>query len=123
MNLLRRNQSTDQGTFGELLIDDSHFCYTLERPETGDHPSIPAGTYECNWFESPHNGWCYLLKDVPGRSMIEIHKANTYDQLRGCIALGMSLGALDGKPAVLQSGIALDALHNELGDNFNLTII
>lgn len=122
MNIIKRNNSSDNGTFGEFIIDGEHFCWTLERPETGDHPCIPKGTYPCNWFDSPHNDWCYLLEGTEPRTMIEIHRANIYTELRGCIALGLTLGTYKDLPAVLQSGKALEALHNKLGDSFELTI-
>lgn len=123
MIVLKRNPSTDMGTFGEFLIDDERFCYTLERPATGEHPCIPTGTYKLSWFNSPHNGWCYLFSGTEPRTMIEMHKANKYTELSGCVAPGMKLGFLDNIPAILESAIALAAIRAKLGDNFELTII
>lgn len=117
-----RHPSTPQGTFGTWFIDNKPFCVTLERPDTGEHPCIPKGTYECNRFKSPHNGDCWLLKAVPGRDMIEIHSANLYTELLGCIAPGRRLGELNGIPAVLESKPAMIDLYNKLGDSFTLTI-
>lgn len=122
MNIIYRHPSTDQGTFGTLFINGYPFCFTLERPSTGDHPCIPAGTYQCDRFQSPHNGDCWLLKDVPGRSMIEIHAANMYSELLGCIAPGRRLGTFNDVHAVLESKPAMEDLRKAVGDHFTLTI-
>lgn len=116
-----RCPSTPQGTFGAWFIENKPFCVSLERPDKGDHPCVPTGTYQCNWFNSPHNGWCYLIKDF-GDRMIEIHPANRYTDLLGCIAPGRRFGVIEGVPAVLESGAALNDLHKVLGDSFTLTI-
>ncbi len=120
--IIYRHPSTPQGTFGTLFINEKPFCVTLERPADGDHPCIPAGTYTCDRFSSPHNGDCWLLKGIAPRSMIEIHSANVYTQLLGCIAPGRRFGVLAGVPAVLESKGAMDDLYKVLGDNFTLTI-
>lgn len=120
--VIQRKPSALNGTFGEWFINDKFFCHTLERPADGDHPCIPAGTYECNRFHSPRNGLCWLLDNVPGRSMIEVHSSNVYTQLLGCIAPGMTLGVFGGLPAVLQSKLAMQKLYGMLGDTFMLTI-
>lgn len=120
---LRRGPSTEFGTFGELFIDNEKFCVTVERPSTGDHSCIPALTYQCNRFKSPHNGDCWLLLNVPGKTMIEIHRANLSSELRGCIAPGKVLGELNGVPAVLDSKTAMAELYNKLGNSFKITII
>ncbi len=117
-----RSPSTSQGTFGIWFIGGKPFCVTLERPDTGDHPCIPHGIYQCNRFKSPHNGDVWLLKDVPGRSMIEIHSANIYTELLGCIAPGRRFGYLNGMPAVLESKPTMIDLYNALGDHFTLEI-
>ncbi len=122
-SVIYRSPSTPKGTFGMWFIDSMPFCLSLERPSDGDHPSIPAGTYQCDRFKSPHNGDVWLLKDVPGRSMIEIHSANRYTDLLGCIAPGRRLGVLESVPAVLESAPAMADLYKKLGDSFQLTIV
>ncbi len=64
-----------------------------------------------------------MTNDVPGRSMIEIHSANIYTELKGCIAIGRRLGVLGGIPAVLESHAAMDDLRKIAGDSFTLTIV
>lgn len=136
---LMRNPSTDDGTFGVLLMDDHTSFSTGELPwKNNDHGTscIPTGTYVCTWFNSPKHGWGYLIKDVPSRSMCEIHSANfmgdiskgKVSQLLGCIALGKSIGPLGTTPgvsqmAVLASKVAIaefDAKMNK--EDFTLVI-
>lgn len=122
MNIIYRMPSTSQGTFGMWFINEKPFCLTLERPSTGEYPCIPSGTYQCNRFQSPHNGDCWLLEGVPGREMIEIHSANIYAQLAGCIAPGRRIGTLGEMPAILESKPAMEDLRKKLGSSFILTI-
>lgn len=79
------------GTFGRLELEGRRW-WCLERPPTGEHPCIPAGTYGLT-LGTHHAGQpdaypCYWLQDVPGRSAIEIHVANYAFQLEGCLAPG-----------------------------------
>ena len=110
--------STDQGTFGQLVLDDGATFCTGELPWKRNQHSvscIPEGTYLCKWVLSPRHGECYMLMDVPNRQAIEIHSANFMgdvskgylSQLLGCIALGSSLGILNGQHAVLESKVAI----------------
>lgn len=96
---LKRGVSTPTGTYGSLIDEDQqHICFTLEKPWLDNAPqssSIPTGKYECVAFNSPTKGAVYLLKNVPNRSMIEIHKANVYTELLGCIAVGTEFGMFD----------------------------
>lgn len=49
---------------------------------------IPCGTYRVIEDKVGKNGISLSVLNVPNRSAIEIHCANYYNQLRGCIALG-----------------------------------
>lgn len=72
-------------TFGVLFVADFFQCFTLERTDKIIH----AGKYEIVLYYSPrHKRVVPLLKDVPNRSMIEIHIANYPVELEGCIAVG-----------------------------------
>ena len=108
MQLIRIEQNSE-GTFGELYLsdlDEDYFAVTVERPAGIDFPCIPAGVYHWRKFNSPNNGPCLLLENVPGRTMIEMHSANFMLQLRGCIAPGKELarfkGVYEGQPYDLQ---------------------
>lgn len=127
---LQRNKSGDGGTFGTLFDDyGKQLAVTVERPPTGDHPCIPAGSYPWIKFVSPHNGACLLLT-VPGRSMIEMHSANVMVELLGCIAPGATIahftGEHDGESysldGVTNSKATLTMILGKLPDSGTITI-
>lgn len=117
---IHRTESGDGGTFGVWTNSDGmKLAVTVERPPTGDHPCIPKGIYPWKKIFSPHNGECFLLEDVPGRSMIEIHVANTMDELRGCIAPGLRFAPFAHLKGVIHSKDTLKQLliiYNDSGD-------
>ena len=130
-----RNKSTDDGTFGVLLMDDHSSWSTGELPWHDNAHGISCilpGTYKCTWFNSPKHGWGYLVNDVPDRNLCEIHPANfmadksiptKQSQLLGCIALGKSVGKLEGQTALLQSKQAILEFDTNLKmEEFQLTI-
>ena len=89
---------------------------TLERPPLDNQNGIsciPVGTYQAEIYQSPTKGSVYLLQNVPGRTMIEIHAANWVDQLAGCISLGLERKPLVNpktniaEPAIADSRIAI----------------
>lgn len=107
---LNRFREEPTGTIGELRLQNGTRCYILERPESGNHPRIPAGTYALGlkpigasrfdngtkgpddirkWMGAAHKGMIEVL-DVPSRTEILIHPANSMAQLLGCLAPGMS---------------------------------
>jgi len=95
---IHRIQSDEYGTFGVWTdANGKKLCVTTERPPTGDHPCIPKNQYRWKKFFSPHNGECLLLMDVPGRTFIEVHSANVWQQLLGCIAVGAAFDYFTGK--------------------------
>ena len=84
---------------------------TLERPPLDNQNGIsciPVGTYQAEIYQSPTKGSVYLLQNVPGRTMIEIHAANWVHELLGCIALGMSRGTYNGELGIGSSRAAID---------------
>lgn len=98
---LRRNPPTDDGVFGRLYVPGFGNLKTMEEDERGNARGIsciPAGTYKMRRYFSPKHGYdVFLLKDVPGRQMIEIHIANTEEDVEGCIGLGLRYGVLPVK--------------------------
>jgi len=131
---LRRLRTSDTGTEGVLLLPDGVFCGTLELPWRGNAPSvscIPCGEYAAEIRDSPHFGKVYQVKDVPGRSFIEIHPGNfagdvtrgLRSDVEGCILLGRSFGPLFGQLAILDSRSTVAALRTRLEDQpFRLRI-
>jgi hypothetical protein len=96
------------GTFGKL-VGEGFECCTIERPQTGDHPCIPEGTYRLERYDSPKHGprtWQFV--GVPGRNNIQIHTANWPHELLGCVALGEGhQRSPAGEPGVIGSAITL----------------
>lgn len=95
-----------QYTIGDLYVDGSWFCNTLEPPVRdlksdgsgkiwGD-TAIPAGTYCVKMYKSPKFSPRYggrlvpLLLNVPFFSGILIHSGNTVEDTDGCILVGLN---------------------------------
>ena len=119
-NRLSRYCYSTQGTFGVLRLrnyNDSNKPYkflTVERPWLDNKASvscIPEGRYELGLRESgvvarTSGGMFksgYEIKDVPGRTFIMMHVANTMDDLEGCVGLGLAPAFIKGKWAVSSS--------------------
>ena len=88
-----RNEFTDQSTIGEMYVDGTFECYTLEdvvRPvKTKGITAIPAGSYEVvvsfsERFQRP----LPLLLHVPNFDGVRIHPGNTDRDTEGCILVG-----------------------------------
>lgn len=122
--VLRRFDQSVNGTFGKLYDGDDLIAVTCERPDNGNQKMgcIPLGFYEVSPFNSPSKGKDFLVRMVPNRSMIEIHKGNTIKDTEGCILVGKNFGFINGMKAVLNSGIALGALLDKYPSGFNMTI-
>ena len=126
--IIERRDRGDQGTFGKLFVPDSdQSWFTGELPWRNNSKNIscvptaewcienkyclPEGDYKVVMRKSPKFGWTYWMTDIPLRSLCLIHSANLMGdvskgfkaQLNGCIALGFSLGWLEGQKAVLRS--------------------
>lgn len=109
--VLERFAYTEMGTFGKLTMPEFE-CYTVERPWFDNVPRvscIPVGLYPLRVTRYNRGGYQTLLvANVPGRSLIKIHKGNTMRDVMGCIAPGFKLGMSGDPPiwAVLNSGDA-----------------
>lgn len=116
---LERWADSPDGIFGTLQVGDVEL-YTVERPWKNNKPSvsaIPVGTYPLRLGRYNRGGYAaYELEMPPGspRDLIKIHKANTMDELLGCIAVGLGRGYLSPKTglpkrwAVTNSGDAFE---------------
>src|ERR1700752_56692 len=120
---LYRAESTDEGTFGTIILQDGWTCFTGELPWRDNKSNIscvPPGSYAVMPFTSSTHGKCLKLENVPNRTDVEIHAGNWcgdvsmgYDSdLLGCIIVGTNVGPLgpDGQKAVLNSKVALEQL-------------
>jgi len=84
-------------TLGRLMFNRFD-CWTLELPWRDNQKSIsciPAGLYKCEIYQSPKNGRVLLIKDVSGRTFIQIHSGNYTRQILGCILVGDGIKYLD----------------------------
>jgi hypothetical protein len=102
------------GTFGRLWIEGTHFkCLTVECPDLNNTPGkscIPKGTYPLRLSHYYAGGYpAFEICDVPNRSRILIHIANTINDIKGCVGLGDRFGWVVGKWAVLNSKQTLSA--------------
>lgn len=100
-----RTTFTDLSSVGELYLNGSFYCYTLEdidRDLRADMPlvairtrkifaqtAIPTGNYEVilNWSDRFQKQMPLLLR-VPGWEGVRIHSGNFPHQTEGCILLG-----------------------------------
>jgi len=131
---LTRTETGDEGTFGTLVTDSGFSVYSGELPWRGNKigiSCIPAGVYIVQRFNSPKHGDCYLITDVPGRTVTEIHKGNfcgdvskgRKSDVEGCVLPGNALGEIAGQPCVIASGDALARLEADLEKlPFQLTV-
>ena len=118
MITLVRHESTDQGTFGVIKINEL-ILFTGELPNRENKANIsciPTGKYRCVWTFSPRfKRFMYLVESVPQRAGVRKHAANLMGdaslgykaQLNGCIALGEKLGWIEGQKALLLSAPAM----------------
>ena len=137
---LTRGITGDEGTFGALELEGGPLLRSTELPWRNNAKGsscIPPGTYRCVPFNSPKHGRVYLLQDVPGRSLIEIHVANFggdtakgwRSELLGCIAPAMNVGVLQNRPGgpMQRAGVASGEAMAKLmawagGEPFELVI-
>ena len=81
-------------TLGRLTIDDLEL-WTIERPWLNNIPfksCIPEGQYRVRRTNSPRFGPdTWQVQDVPDRTHILFHVANTSADVVGCIGCGLSL--------------------------------
>ncbi len=112
-------QQRDEMIFSKLILP-----WIKNQPEIyGGEPSrcIPDGIYNCIPYFSPkRQEKCWILKDVPGFSEIEIHAGNYGCQIEGhqpdtegCLMYGMGYDA--NIPMLLESRKAIDWLHTTIG--------
>jgi hypothetical protein len=124
MVMLERYGYTPMGTFGRLHYKGFH-CYTVEKQWELNQSfisCIPVGIYKLEttiFYGGDGPGGkrdypTFKLLNVPGRTLIKIHVAQTCDDLKGCIGLGTELGFINKRWAVLNSKRALGCFLDEM---------
>lgn len=112
--LIDRNYKYPKYTVGEVYVNGTFYCYSMEDIDRGLHTdmpmryfkerkvygetAIPCGTYEViiDWSPKfkrymPHVMWRNAdgkLVEVPGFSGIRLHPLNTAEDSLGCIGFG-----------------------------------
>ena len=82
---LIRNQPQGKALFGQLYVDGTFFCDTLENTDY----AIPTGFYRLRVTMSPRfKIFLPIIDGVIGRSGIRIHAGNTIQDTEGCILVG-----------------------------------
>lgn len=79
---------------------------------------IPTGTYDIVLeYSARFDKQLWEIKDVPNRSECKIHASNYWNQLNGCIALGVGLSDInnDGYLDVTSSRNAMNSFHSVMG--------
>ncbi len=126
--ILQRAFQDDDVTLGMLKIKDvAHDpIYTLENPWLDNRAwssCIPPDTYVAEKYDGFKYKNVYQIMGVPHRSGILFHKGNFVRQTFGCILLGLKSGILNDKPAVMDSGDAMDYFRKLMGKKpFTITV-
>lgn len=106
-------------TLGELQVIEKgqvvFRCNTLELPNKHNQQnisSIPTGVYEGDRSFSVNNLDCIKIKEVPGRTHIQIHAGNFHTDIEGCILVGSHFTDInkDGYYDVANSRVTLNKL-------------
>jgi hypothetical protein len=108
-------------TLGVLSVHDIPFCFTVERPWLDNKPNescIPAASYPVKWVNTQtagnRHGRGLGVENVKDRKLIRIHVANTADEVKGCIGVGLQRHDFKRGRGVSQSRPALSALMDML---------
>lgn len=99
---LTRTSFGSEATLGDLDIDGTWFCHTLEDEVRELGPggqgklfgktAIPAGTYRIDVTFSPKfSRLMVAVEDVPFFTGIRVHSGNTAEETMGCILVGHTI--------------------------------
>tara|TARA_R110001583_G_scaffold58672_5_gene174696 strand:- start:1476 stop:1961 length:486 start_codon:yes stop_codon:yes gene_type:complete len=127
--LIIRDDFSEEVTMGQLFLNGEKMCDTLELPWKDNQKNIsciPEGEYKVRLRvarESATRDYLHLLiKDVPNRKWVLVHRGNTKSDSRGCVLVGFA----SKQGFVKNSTFAMDLLMKEIinlgGENINLII-
>lgn len=113
--VLKRLIKTEKSTIGELSINGSFECYTLEDAEriskVYGRTAIPKGRYEVIInYSNRFKQYMPLLLNVPDYEGVRIHSGNTANDTLGCILVGQKKGV----DVIGASRLAYKALFNKM---------
>lgn len=113
--LVRRKIFTDKSTVGEMLLNNTFFCYTLEdvvrASKIPGETAISVGRYKVVVDFSPkfQKNMFHVL-GTPGFEGIRIHPGNTDKDTEGCILVG----TMKAPDKILNSKVAFQKLWDTL---------
>ena len=121
---LTRKEFTENSTIGDLYIDGTFFCYTLEDVVRDEkiygETAIPYGEYNIQLTMSNRfKKILPLLINVPNYSGVRIHAGNTKADTHGCPLVGMT----KSKDFVGMSRVAMQKLMQKLSGVKKIKII
>jgi hypothetical protein len=127
VEILRTYQ--EKQTIGELHIEGTEFCKTLELKwddNKRNKSCIPEGTYKVvkRLAHEKRKYNHFHITNVPNRSFILIHTGNFSFQILGCVLVGdrhIDMNK-DGMLDVQHSTITLNKLYEKMPDEFELEI-
>jgi hypothetical protein len=96
--VIERQTFSSNSTIGNLTVDGSPFCATLELPVKDGLPgsAIPNGVYQVVVYPSPKFARDMpLIIGDPERSDIEMHWGNSAADTNGCVLLGQASNTPD----------------------------
>ena len=117
---LTRKTFTDATTIGELSVDGTFECFTLEDVVRDEkikgETAIPAGTYEVAvTFSNRFQRLLPLLLNVPNFEGVRIHSGNRAEDTEGCILVGQT----QGQDFIGSSRLAFAPLFQKIQDAIN----
>jgi len=114
--ILERFAYLPEGTIGVIQIPAGPRIFTIERPWQNNQPfvsCIPEGEYDLEWDTTGRIKNVPRLRDTAPRTQINIHVANTPDELHGCIAPNMQWEVNGRMPRGINSGKAMQILMEQ----------
>jgi len=120
---LVRVLKTYKGTFGVLIgPNENPICNTIERDWRENRVNvscIPEGFYKAHLsvrHAGKENAYpVYMLENVIGRTLIQVHRANEPNELMGCIAPVTRWAEFSGNPGGASSGTAFQIFMTATG--------
>lgn len=94
--VVSRFKATSESVIGELSINGTRICYTLEeawRDNQKGHSYVDLGVYSgfLRYTSAKTNReWCFQLNDANGRTAIQMHIGNKPSHTEGCILVGQT---------------------------------
>lgn len=127
--ILVRTSTSEQGTFGQLTAPNGAKFHTIELPWKQNQrriSCIPPGRYVCGWHASRKFGIVPILKGVPNRDAILIHKGNYAGDVSlgyksdylGCIGIGKGVASIPvgtkQQKMIISSAVACEEVFRQL---------